>query len=274
MNAPAFTPDQIARIVREVLRRIRADLGPQHAAPPAAPAAAAVPATKAAAPIVAADVFQLVEKLVSAASLAAIPAGTKTVMLRHDALITPSGRDAARAAGCTLLRNAKGAQSMPGAAPVSRPFFVAAAECPGDVAGRTASLVRVLPGAQQLPSTGLTDVVASLGLHLARDGGRGILLAGRPHVAVALANRSAGVRAVTARDTTTLLAAAQECAANLLVIAPRDFSASSLERIGVTFATRDPGPAPAELVPPAAAGCACSGPKADAPACSCTTHHH
>jgi len=270
MNAHAITPDQIAAIVREVLRRIRADLGPQHAA---AAAAAALPAAKAAAaPIAAAAGFQLAEKLVTAASLATIPAGTKTVMLRHDALITPSGRDAARAAGCTLLRNAKGAQSMPGAAPASRPFFVAAAECPGDVAGWTASLVRVLPGAQQLPSTGLTDVVASLGLHLARDGGRGILLAGRPHVAVALANRSAGVRAVTARDTTTLLAAAQECAANLLVIAPRDFSASSLERIGVTLAGRDPGPAPAELAAPAAAGCACSGPQPEA--CSCTTHHH
>jgi hypothetical protein len=195
-------------------------------------------------------------------------------MLRHDALITPSGRDAARAAGCTLLRTAKGAQATPGAAPASRPFFVAAAECPGDSAARTAGLVRLLPGAQQLPATGLTDVVASLGLHLTRDGGRGILLAGRPHVAVALANRSPGVRAVTARDTTTLLGAAQECAANLLVIAPRDFSASSLERIGVTLAGRDPGPAPAELAHPAAAGCACSGPKADAPACSCTTHHH
>jgi hypothetical protein len=275
MNASAFTPDQVAAIVREVLRRIRADLQPAVAAAPAAPAALALPAAQAAAaPTAAAGVFQLAEKLITAASLAAIPAGTKTVMLRHDALITPSGRDAARAAGCTLLRPAKGAQATPGAAPASRPFFVAAAECPGDSAARTAGLVRLLPGAQQLPATGLTDVVASLGLHLTRDGGRGILLAGRPHVAVALANRSPGVRAVTARDTTTLLGAAQECAANLLVIAPRDFSASSLERIGVTLAGRDPGPAPAELAPPAAAGCACSGPKADAPACSCTTHHH
>lgn len=275
MNAPAFTPDQVAVIVREVLRRIRADLQPAVATPPAAPAALVLPAAQAAAgPIAAAGVFQLAEKLVSAASLATIPAGTKTVMLRHDALITPSGRDAARAAGCTLLRTAKGAQATPGSAPASRPFFVAAAECPGDSAARTAGLVRLLPGAQQLPATGLTDVVASLGLHLTRDGGRGILLAGRPHVAVALANRSAGVRAVTARDTTTLLGAAHECAANLLVIAPRDFSASSLERIGSTLASRDPGPAPAELAPPAAAGCACSGPKADAPACSCTTHHH
>ena len=275
MNAPAFTPDQVAAIVREVLRRIRADLQPAVATP-VAPIALALPAAQApaAAPIAAAGVFQLAEKLVTAASLAAVSAGTKTVMLRHDALITPSGRDAARAAGCTLLRTAKGAQATPGSAPASRPFFVAAAECPGDSAARTAGLVRLLPGAQQLPATGLTDVVASLGLHLTRDGGRGILLAGRPHVAVALANRSAGVRAVTARDTTTLLGAAQECAANLLVIAPRDFSASSLERIGSTFAGRDPGPAPAELASPAAAGCACSGPKSDAPACSCTTHHH
>ena len=276
MNAPPFTPDQVARIVREVLRRIHADLRPAGATSTVAPAALALPAAKApaAAPFAAVGVFQLAEKLVTATSLAAIPAGTKTVMLRHDALVTPSGRDAARAAGCTLLRTAKGAQAPLGAAPASRPFFVAAAECPGDVAGRTANLVRALPVAQQLPSTGLADVVASLGLHLTRDGGRGILLAGRPHVAVALANRSPGVRAVAARDTTALLAAAQECAANLLVIAPRDFSASSLERIGVTFATRDPWPAPAELAPPAAAGCACGGPKPDAPACSCSTHHH
>ena len=274
MNAPTVTPDQIAAIVREVLRRIRADLRPAGAMPPAAPAAPALPGAKApaAGPSTMAGAFGLAEKLVSAASLATIPAGTKTVMLRHDALITPSGRDAARAAGWTLVRGGKGAQATLGAAPAGRPFFIAAAECPGDSATRTAGLVRTLPGAQQLPATGLTDVVASLGLHLARDGGRGILLAGRPHVAVALANRSPGVRAVTARDTTTLLAAAQECAANLLVIAPRDFSASSLERIGVTLAGRDPGPVPAELAPPAAAGCACGGPQPEA--CSCTTHHH
>ena len=274
MNAHTFTPDQIAAIVREVLRRIRADLRPQVALPPAASAASALAAATASAagPSAMAGTFQLAEKIVTAASLATIPAGTKTILLRHDALITPSGRDAARAAGCTLVRGAKGGQVTPGAVPAGRPFFVAAAECPGDSAARTAGLVRALPGAQQLPATGLVDVVSSLGLHLTRDGGRGILLAGRPHVAVALANRSPGVRAVTARDTTTLLAAAQECAANLLVIAPRDFSASSLERIGVTLAGRDPGPAPAELAPPAAAGCPCGGPQPEA--CSCSTHHH
>ncbi len=272
MSAQAFTPDQIAGIVREVLRRIRADLLPPAAAPIVAPVTQASAAPAAASPSIAAGTFQLAEKLVTAASLGVVPAGTRTILLRHDALVTPSGRDAARAAGCTLVRGAKGATAFSGTAAAVRPFFVAAAECPGDVAGRTAGLVRALPGVQQLPATGLADVVASLGLHLTRDGGRGILLAGRPHVATALANRSPGVRAVTARDTTALLAAAQECAANLLVVSPREFSASSLERIGVTLAGREPGPPPAELAPPAAGGCPCSGPKPEA--CSCTTHQH
>ena len=49
MNAPAFTPDQVAVIVREVLRRIRADLQPAVATPPAAPAAHVLPAAQAAA---------------------------------------------------------------------------------------------------------------------------------------------------------------------------------------------------------------------------------
>jgi hypothetical protein len=272
MSSPTFTPDQIAGIVREVLRRIRADLLPPAASPSVAPVAQASKTPAAAAANPAGTPFQLAEKLVTASSLAAIPAGSRTLLVRHDALITPSGRDAARAAGCTLVRAPKGAAAASGAAAAVRPFFVAAAECPGDVAGRTAGLVRALPGAQQLPATGLADVVSSLALHVSRDGGRGILLAGRPHVATALANRSPGVRAVTARDTTTLLAAAQECAANLLVLSPRDFSPSSLERIGVTLAGREPGPLPAELSPPAAAGCPCGGPKPEA--CSCTTHHH
>lgn len=275
MNSQAFTPEQIAAVVREVMRRlIRADLpsegllAPVSPAPPAAASAGSQPAGS----------VTIAERLVTGASLATVPAGTRVVSLRHDALITPSARDAARAAGITLVRSAKGAGNVTGPAAQPRPLFVATADCPGDIAARTASLVRALPNAQRLPATGLSDVVASLGLHLTRDGGRAILLAGRPHVATALANRSAGVRAVTARDTQALLAAAEECAANLLVVSPRDMSGASLERIAVTFATRAPVALPADFAPatPAAAACPCSG-GPTAPAahpCTCSTHHH
>ena len=275
MNSQAFTPEQIAAVVREVMRRlIRADLPRERLLAPVSPAQpAAAPAGSQPAGSV-----TIAEKLVTGASLATVPAGTRVVSLRYDALITPSARDAARAAGITLVRNAKGAGNATGPAAQPRPLFVATADCPGDIAARTASLVRALPNAQRLPATGLSDVVASLGLHLTRDGGRAILLAGRPHVATALANRSVGVRAVTARDTQTLLAAAEECAANLLVVSPRDMSGASLERIAVTFATRAPVALPADFAPstPAAAACPCSGgPTAPAaPPCTCSTHHH
>lgn len=253
MSDAPFTPEQIGGIVREVLRRIGAGRLPPTASPAPPPAAYAID-----------------ERIVTGAIVAAIPAGTRSVTLRPDALITPSARDAARSAGVLLVRGTKrsGATSAAGV----RPVFVAAAECPGESAGRTASLVRALPGAQQLPSSGLADVVASLALHLTRDGGRGILLAGRPHVAAALANRSAGVRAVTTRDAASLLAAVRECAANLLVVGPRDFSGPSLERIGVAFVGGEPAPLPAELAPPRASGCPCGGPKPDA--CTCATHSH
>lgn len=273
MSSQAFTPEQIAAVVREVMRRIIGAEMPR-ARPPAlvspAPPATAVPQP--------AGGVTIAEKIVTAASLATVPAGTRIVSLRHDALITPSARDAARAAGFTLARSAKGPGSAMGPIAPPRPLFVATAECPSDVAARIASLARALPYAQRLPATGLSDVVASLGLHLTRDGGRAILLSGRPHVATALANRSTGVRAVTARDTTTLLAAAEECAANLLVVSPRDHSGASLERIAVTFATRAPVAPPADLAPPSppAAACPCGGgPTAPAaPPCTCSTHHH
>jgi len=87
---------------------------------------------------------------------------------------------------------------------------------------------------------------------------------------VALANRTPGIRAVTARDTATLLAAAAECAANLVVVAPRDFSAVALERVAVALATRPAGAPPAELAPPDA--CPCGGPATAS--CACTSHPH
>ena len=134
--------------------------------------------------------------------------------------------------------------------------MIGRADCAADVSGRCAAIARGVPGSQQLPATGLTDAIDAFALHVSRDGARAILLTGRPAVAVVLANRSASLRAATARDAATLLAAATECAANLLVVNPKDFSAGSLERVCVDFARRDLGPSPAELQS-AATPCAC-----------------
>lgn len=257
-----FTPDDVAGIVREVLRRLTA--APAGPALPAAAVPAPQPAPAAAPP----SGFAIGEKVVSAATLAAVPAGTRSVRLRADAVVTPSARDTAREAGYELVRGPAGGAAP--AAPAAFPFVVATADAGADAQARAAAISRAVPRTRRLPATGLADVAATLALDLPRDGGRAIVLAGRPHAAVALANRTPGIRAVTARDTATLLAAAAECAANLLVVAPRDFSSVALERVAVALASRPAGAPPAELAPPEA--CPCGGPAKAA--CSCTSHPH
>jgi hypothetical protein len=241
-------PETIRRLVAEVIAR----LGAAATSPAPTPVAGSSYGQPQASSGVA-----VVDKVVTLAALERLPAGTARIVVAATAVVTPSAREHARDAGIEIVRG----QATPSSAAPPRPFIIAHADCGGDAAGRCAAIVRTIPSAQQLPATGLTDVVAALATHASRDGARAILLAGRPAVAVVLANRSAGLRAVTARDAAGLLAAAAECRANLLVVDPKVFSAVALDRVCGDFARRDLGPPPAELaVTPAA--------------CACTTHAH
>jgi hypothetical protein len=172
------------------------------------------------------------------------------------AVITPSAADRARERGITIVRGSQPAPSAP-----TRPFVIAQAACRGDASARAAAIARAIPGAQHLPASGLADVVAALAGHASRDAARGILLTGKPAVAVVLANRIASLRAVTARDAAALAAAAADTAANLLVVDPATFSAGGLERLCGDFHR-----GPAAAIPPELA--------AAAPGCGCTTHPH
>jgi len=235
--AQPIHPDAVRRIVAEVLERIRSGAMPAAAPAPPVPAAPTLP-----------------ERVLTLSLLERLPAGTRTVVMLPNAVITPSARDYARDAGIELVRGA-GAAAQAAAA---RPFLIARADCPAEVAGRCAGIARALPHAQQLPATGLADVITAVAAHVSRDAARGILLTTRPAAAVVLANRSTALRAVTARDAATLATAAAECGANLLVVNPKDFSPSGLERICVEFARRDGGTVPTELAA-APKACACQG---------------
>jgi hypothetical protein len=242
-------PETIRRLVAEVIARVTAPAAPPVAA---SPTGGSTYGQRQAASGVA-----LTDKVVTLAVLERLPAGTARVVVAAGAVVTPSAREHAHDTGIEIVRGT----AAPASPAASRPFIIAHAECGSDAAARCASLARVIPAAQQLPATGLADVVAAIATHASRDGARAILLAGRPAVAVVLANRSASLRAVTARDAAGLLAAAVECSANLLVVDPKAFSAVALDRVCGDFSRRDPGVAPAEL--------------AVAPApCACTTHAH
>ncbi|MFM8415736.1 MAG: hypothetical protein ACKOCX_13565 [Planctomycetota bacterium] len=262
MPAPAtaaIDPEAVRALVAEVLRRIRGagsqpaavDAGMPRPPEPEPPAGRlqASPSGPTAAGVT------LPGRVVSVAMLEKLPAGTLRVTVEPAAVITPSARDHARDRGIAIER----ATAAGGQSPAARaPFLVAHADCGGDAAARAAAITRAVPGSSQLPATGLADVVTALALHASRDGARGILLTGKPAVACVLANRSASLRAVTARDPATLAAAAGECAANLLVVDPATFPAAALGRLATELATRPAAEIPAPLAA-RPAGCGCKG---------------
>jgi pyruvate/2-oxoglutarate dehydrogenase complex dihydrolipoamide acyltransferase (E2) component len=251
-STATIDPEAVRAIVAEVLRRIGAA---RTSDGPAAPPTASQPAASAATPAPAVAGISLPGRVIAVAMLEKLPAGIGRVTVEATAVITPSAREYARDKGLVIERLAT-AGSGPGA--VRLPFVVAHAECGGDAAARAAAIARAVPGAAQLPATGLADVVTALALHASRDGARGILLTGKPAVACVLANRSASLRAVTAREPATLAAAATECAANLLVVDPANFPAAALIRMAAELATSPTTEVPAPLAA-RPAGCVCKG---------------
>jgi len=182
-----------------------------------------------------------------------LPAAVREVVVDAKAVITPSAREHAKDSGISLVRGKTGGAT---AAP-TRPFVIAQAACRVDASARTAAIARAVPNAQQLPASGLADVVAAIAAHASKDAARGVLLTSRPAVAMVLANRSASLRAVSGRDAASLAAAAAETAANLLILDPGQFTGGSLERLCADFHRTASGPLPAELAA-AASGCGCN----------------
>jgi hypothetical protein len=247
-----LNPEIVRHLVAEVVARLQTQ-----------PATASSASSSYGQPQQAAGVT-IADSVITLATVERLPSGTKRVTIAAKAVITPSAREHARDHGIELVR----VSPATAATSAARSFLVAHADCTADVKNRCATIARSVPGSQQLPATGLADVVAALAAHAARDGSRAVLLCGRTAVAVALANRSAGVRAVTARDPASLLAAISECAANIIVVDPNAFPAASLDRVCGDFARRDLGIAPHELASPGAPPSALPSP------CSCKGHAH
>lgn len=255
MSSPEPLDAAIRQLVAEVLRRIRADAGRQPAAAPRAVANGPKPAAPAAPPASAAAVPagpRIDSRVVTLDMVARLPAGTRAVTVPPRAVVTPAARDLAREIGIELV---PAAAAGSGPAP-ARPFVVAIADAAADGPARAAAVVRGVPGAWQIPASGLADVTQAIAAHAARDAARAVLLTGRPAAAVVAANRHAAVRAATGRDAAAVMAAVAETEANLLVLDPRDFPGGALERVAGAFAARAAADVPAALAP-ATAGCAC-----------------
>lgn len=251
MNTPLLDAAAVQALVAEVIRRIGATQPALHRTPAPTSGPAALPVS------LTSPGLTITERVVTLAHLERVPSGVSQIVIHASAVITPSARDRAKEVGITFVR---GSAATPSAT-AGRPFMIAQAACRSDASGRAAAIVRAIPHAQHLPSSGLADVITALAGHASKDAARGVLLTGRPTVAVILANRSASLRAVTARDATSLAAAATDAAANLLVVDPATLPAAVLERLCSDF-HRSPSPSvPAELA-------------AAPPGCGCKSHAH
>lgn len=234
----------VARIAAEVVRRVH-EATPQGAAKPSTPLAAipSVPQT-----------HVLAEKVVTLASVAKIPPDTAVVTVPQNAVLTPSAREWLRDRRMTVQRSS----TSPGVA-VSIPpaFLVATCDLPARTAAHAAAVVRAVPGGEQLPAAGLTNLIAAFAEASTRSGSRGLLLSPRPAAAALIANRTRAVRAVAATDVRTALATAAECRATLLVVDPARFTAGGLQRLALEFAKQTHAELPADLAD-ASRPCGCS----------------
>lgn len=256
------TADEIRLLVAEVIRRLRsaapapAGVTPGLAASTPAPRpnppqpAPTAPALAPTTPALAPGGVSIAERVIAAATIDRLAPGTARIVVDPRAVITPSARERLADLGIAVDRGS--APMAPSV--VARPFLLARVDCPAD-GSSAARIARALPSVQQLPATGMADVIEALSLQASRDAARGLLFTGRPAVALILANRSRSLRAVTARDAVALLAAARDAAANLLVVNPREWSAGALERVAVEFVRLDAA-LPPELAA-AAEGCGC-----------------
>ncbi len=258
MASAPISPDIVRSIVAEVLARIQSGQVASAAGSPAARAPTQVAGQVTSSQAAAAqssgnDGPVITDRVITLALLERLSPGTRRLTVPAAAVITPSAREFAVDAGIEILR-----ATVANGSAAARPLVIARADCPSDLAGRAAGIPRAVPGTQQLPAAGLGAAIDAFATHVPRDGARCLLLTIRPAAAVILANRQPSLRAITGRDTTTVMAAIDACAANVVAIDPRDFSAVSLERLAVEFAKRNTGSVPAEL-DSAPTPCGCQG---------------
>jgi hypothetical protein len=252
----------VARITAEVVRRVSASTQAQVAAAPprdatgarAEPSASTVPREP---PVPSAPTGHLLaEKVITLAIVSKLPADLTLVTVRHNAVLTPSAREwlADHRVGVQRAAIAAGGAAIVAASPA---FLVGGCDLPGRTVGQAAAVVRAVPNAQQLPSTGLSSLVTAFADAASRSGSRGLLLSSRPAAAALIANRTRAVRAVAATDVREALTLAEECRATLLVVNPARFSPGSLQRLAVEFAKQEQPDLPHDLAE-ASRPCSCS----------------
>jgi len=162
------------------------------------------------------DVLRLSARVISLGQLEGRLDGVRRAFVSQRAVVTPAARDLLREMGVAIV---SGAEDQDG--PPAHPAVVlgVATDKAADDLGVWGHLRAAGIDVQQLARTGLASVVSEMCDAIARDGRLGVLVADRGDVALCLANRRRGVRAIEASDIETIEQSVSTLGANLLVIA-------------------------------------------------------
>ena len=181
---PPVSSSDIARLVTEVLRRIRAEADERQTEN-----ARNLPSA----------ITTVSDRVIAAETIVKLAPGTKVVHVERKAVITPSARDLARDRGIELVPTKPDTRQAAGSH-----LFLAQAECTTDVSAAVSTIRRAVSTSQQLPSSGLATTLESLAEHAGRDAARCILLTENTAVACVAANRFPAVRAILGSDAATV----------------------------------------------------------------------
>ena len=170
---------------------------------------------------------EIESKVISLADLDGRLNGTKQLVLRRGAVVTPAARDLLRQSGVDVsYRVAEKRKDT------ARVGLIVGMTDTGFEPSALLSLLRQ-DGAmvEQIASSGLLGVVDEMTDHVARGGKQGLLLTGQTMAAICVANRVKGVRAVGAQSVRDVHAAMVEVGVNLLVVDPARLTQFEMRRM-------------------------------------------
>ncbi|HEX5447381.1 MAG TPA: hypothetical protein VFW87_26440 [Pirellulales bacterium] len=188
-----------------------------------------------------ATVVELQDRVITLKELDGKLGKAKQITVPRRAVITPAARDELARRGIAIGYAIAVQQSKPRAT-----VAWGQAETNYEAARLLAALARERISVEPLAQTGLAQVIDELGDEITKGGKPAVLLTAKAAVALCLANRRRGVRAVMAQSFATTLQAVRAVGANLLVVDPASRSWFELKRLVGGYVAGAPYSCPAE----------------------------
>jgi len=231
---------EIERLVRDVMSRLQADVGP----PPKANennTGSLLSAGEKVSPGRMKGLQSIAGSVISLADVEGKLTNVTALAVGPRAVVTPAVRDLLRQRKIELVRDEAVARRTGSNDVATKPNIAVAVAAKSYAAGRLVERIRRDGYAvQQLAQAGLAAAVRELGDEAAKGGTRGLLITEDADLAVIALNRTRGVRAIAGEDVAATARATGAVGANVLVVDPQRKNDFLIERLTKVWLTAKP----------------------------------